>query len=183
GNTTPFTMLHPKLTNSVPEENEPIAIEPKTRKSLKACTLLRSLGRWQWVTMVVAPIKAKFQPTPSRARAIQKCQSEIPAIPITAETMMRARPAPGDPFQPEAGNEGAGGEARRIHAEHVPLQAERRVGDRVIAHDHGERRRGHHQIHHGIGCNPAGDRHDEARLLCDLAQRATVTRSRAWRRL
>jgi len=87
-------MLHPKLTNSVPEENEPIAIEPKTRKSLKACTLLRSFGRWQWVTMVVAPMNAKFQPTPSRARAIQKCQSEIPAIPITAETMMRARPAP-----------------------------------------------------------------------------------------
>src|SRR5262245_32953675 len=87
-------MLQPKLTNSAPEENEPIAIEPKTRKSWKACTLLRSFGRWQWVTMVVAPMKAKFQPTPSRARAIQKCQSEIPAIPITAATMMRARPAP-----------------------------------------------------------------------------------------
>src|SRR5262245_63475705 len=67
GNTTSFTMLQPKLTSSAPEEKEPIAINPNTRKSLKACTLLRSLGRWHVVTIVVAPMKAKFHPTPSSA--------------------------------------------------------------------------------------------------------------------
>src|SRR6516164_2641937 len=94
GNTVSFTAFQPKLTNTAPEANEPSAIEPKTRKSLKACTLLRSFGRWKCVTIVVAAIKAKFQRTPSRAGAAKKCQSEIPAIPITAATMMRARPAP-----------------------------------------------------------------------------------------
>ena len=92
-------------------------------------------------------------------------------------------PRPGDSLEPEAGNKRAGGEARRIHAEHVPLQAERRIGDRMIAHNHGQRRRGHHQIHHGIGCDPAGDRHDKTRLLYDFGQRATLPRRRARRRL
>ena len=46
---------------------------PKIRKSLNAWTLLRSSGRWHWVTSVVAPMKAKFQPTPSSTSPIQKC--------------------------------------------------------------------------------------------------------------
>src|SRR5262249_13670027 len=49
GNTISFTALQPKLTNTAPEANEPSAIEPKTRKSLKACTLFPPFGRWQCV--------------------------------------------------------------------------------------------------------------------------------------
>ena len=164
GNTTSFTVAQPKLASSMPEENEPIAIEPKTRKSLKACTLLRSFGRWHCVTMVVAPMKAKFQPTPSSVSPIQKCQIEMPGDPDRGGDDDEGEAEGGDALDAEAGNQRAGDEARRVHAEHVPLQAERGVGDRMIAHDHGERRRGHHHVHHRIGRDAAGDRHDEARL-------------------
>src|SRR5262249_25632779 len=143
-------MLQPKLTNSAPEENEPIAIEPKTRKSLKACTLLRSFGRWQWVTMVVAPMKAKFQPTPKQGKGDPEMPERNSGNPDHGGDDDEGEPRPGDPLEPETRNKGAGGEARRIHAEHVPLQAERRVGDRAIAHDHGERRRAHPQIHRAM---------------------------------
>src|SRR5262245_14944414 len=79
GNTTSFTMLQPKLTSSAPEENEPIAIDPNTRKSLKACTLLRSFGRWHVVTIVVELMKAKCHATPTIASPNQQWQSETPA--------------------------------------------------------------------------------------------------------
>ena len=36
------------------------AMLPKMRKSLNACTLLRSCGRWHCVTSVVAPMKDRF---------------------------------------------------------------------------------------------------------------------------
>ena len=39
-----LTAAQPKLASSLPEENEPIAIEPNTRKSLNDWTLLRSSG-------------------------------------------------------------------------------------------------------------------------------------------
>ena len=94
GNTTSFTVVQPKLANSMPEENEPTAMDPNTRKSLKACTLLRSVARWHAVTMVVAPMKAKFHPTPSSVSPIQKCQSESPEIPIAAATNRRPSPRP-----------------------------------------------------------------------------------------
>ena len=77
-----MTVLQPKCASSWPDENEPAAIEPNTRKSLSACTLLRSFGRWHCVTKAVAPMKAKFHPTPSSASPIQKCRSEDPAMPI-----------------------------------------------------------------------------------------------------
>ena len=73
--------------------------------------------------------------------------------------------------QPEAQDQRAGEEARRIHADHMPLDAERGLADRMIAHHHGKRRRGHQQIHHRIARKPAGRRYDEARLAHDLAER------------
>ena len=75
---------------------------PKIRKSLNACTLLRSSGRWHWVTIVVAPMKAKFQPTPSSISAVQKCATVMPASPTSAlDAAINASPAEDDPLDPE----------------------------------------------------------------------------------
>ena len=93
-------------------------------------------------------MKAKFQPTPSSVSAIQKCATVMPEMPITALTMISAEPDHDDPLDAEAHDQPAGEEARHEHAEHMPLDAERRVGDRMAAIDHGERRRGHHHVHH-----------------------------------
>ncbi len=58
-----------QVASTFPEPNDPIAIDPNTRKSLKLCTRVRSCGRWVSVTRVVAPMKAKFQPTPSSSKS------------------------------------------------------------------------------------------------------------------
>jgi hypothetical protein len=42
--------------------------------------------------MVVAPTKAKFQPTPRRQSPSQKCQSEIPEMLMSALTTISASP-------------------------------------------------------------------------------------------
>ena len=55
--------------------------------------------------------------------------------------------------------------------------AERRVGDRMAAADHGERRRGHHQVHHRRSCDAADHRDDEARRARDLRQRPAAARA------
>ncbi|MET3337584.1 hypothetical protein ABIF61_006108 [Bradyrhizobium japonicum] len=51
------------------------------------------------------------------------------------------------------------------------MNAEIGIGHGQAAHLHGERRRGHHQIHHGIGDDAAQRRRDEARLRHDREQR------------
>ena len=80
----------------------------------------------------------------------------------------------GDALDAEARDQPAGEEARRIHRQHVPLDAERGVVDRMAAADHGERRRGHQHVHHGVARHAAGDGDDEARHAHDLAQRPRV---------
>src|ERR1043166_5234535 len=45
GSITRLTRYQPKWASIAPETNEPIAMVPKMRKSLKACTLVRSSGR------------------------------------------------------------------------------------------------------------------------------------------
>src|SRR5262245_37151384 len=45
GKTTPLTALQPAAAKSWPDEKEAIAMAPNTRKSLNACTLLRSSER------------------------------------------------------------------------------------------------------------------------------------------
>ena len=75
---------------------------PKTRKSLNAWTLLRSSGRWHWVTMVVAPMKAKFQPIPSSTSAVQKCATVMPARPTTALSDDQGQPGEDDALDAEA---------------------------------------------------------------------------------
>ncbi len=57
------------------------------------------------------------------------------------------------------------------HAEHMPLDAKRRVVLAEAAGNHGERCRGHHQAHQRVGSHAADHRHDEARLAGDLAER------------
>src|SRR6185503_17941391 len=44
GKITSLTVTHPNRASSCPEENELSAMLPKIRKSLNACTLLRSCG-------------------------------------------------------------------------------------------------------------------------------------------
>ncbi len=95
----------------------------------------------------------------------------------------QGEPEPGDARDPEAGDERARDEARGVHAEHVPLDAQRRVGDGMVAHDHRQRRRRHHHVHHGVSGDAAGDRHDEARLLGDLHEWPTIARDGTRRRL
>src|SRR5262249_55120867 len=92
GKTTALTALHPKDARIWPDEKEPIAMAPKTRKSLNACTLLRSSGRWHCVTMVVAATNAKFHPMPRSTRADQKCGTVVPATPIVALTAISRSP-------------------------------------------------------------------------------------------
>ena len=68
GKITSLIAVQPNLSSSWPEENELTAMLPNMRKSLNACTLLRSSGRWHCVTMVVAPMKAKI---PAKAKQHQ----------------------------------------------------------------------------------------------------------------
>ncbi len=71
----------------------------------------------------------------------------------------------------EARDQRAGEEARPVHRHDVPLNAEIGIADREPAHLHGERRRGHHQVHHRVSDHPAHRRRNEARLPRDLEQR------------
>ena len=71
----------------------------------------------------------------------------------------------------EARDQRAREEARPVHRHDVPLNAEIGIADGEPAHLHRQRRRGHHQIHHGIGDDAAQRGRDEARLPRDLEQR------------
>ena len=79
---------------------------------------------------VVAPMKAKFQPTPEQRPARSRnAQTDDPGMPMIARGDQQERkPGGDDPLDAEAHDQRAGEEARREHAEHVPLHAERRVG-------------------------------------------------------
>ena len=73
-------MIHtqPTEVNSDPEAKDATATEPKIRKSLRPWTLPRSSGRYVSVSIVVAPMKPKFQPRPRRISAPQKLARSIP---------------------------------------------------------------------------------------------------------
>ena len=142
--------------------------------------LVALLGRWHCVTMVVAPMKAKFQPKPSSTSAVQKCATVMPDnADIAAASAISASPSAVMRSTPKRDDQRAGDEARRIHRQHVPLDAERRVGHRMAAADHGERRRSHHHVHHRVAGDAAGDRDDEARRRA-RSRRAGAPRRRAF---
>ena len=90
-----------------------------------------------------------------------------------------------DPWRAETRDQRAREEARPVHRHDVPLNAEIGIADGQPAHLHGERRRGHHEIHHGVGDHPAQRGRDEARLPRDLEQRpaAMHVRRRGLRRI
>ena len=121
-------------------------------------------------------MKPKFQPTPSNTSPVQKWATRNAGDPDDRAQHQHAEPDRHNPLDAEPDDQVAGEKARHEHAEHVPLQPERRFADRMIAHHHGERRRGHHHVHHRIAGDAAGDRDDEARLTRDLGQRASFAR-------
>src|SRR5919107_3799539 len=92
-NDTQRTVFQPYVVSRLPDEKEPTAIVPNTRKSLSDCTRVRSSGRWHSSTRAEAPTKPKFQPTPSRIRVIQKCATSIPVSPMAADAAVKASPA------------------------------------------------------------------------------------------
>ena len=75
-----------------------------------------------------------------------------------------------------------GEEARREHADDVPLQHERRVGEVVAAHLHGQRRGRHQQVHHTVAQGGA-QRGDEKRRLAQQHPQWAALGCRATRRL
>ena len=79
-----------------------------------------------------------------------------------------------DPWRAETRDQRSREEARPIHRHDVPLNAEIGIADRKAAHLHGERRRGHHEIHHGIGDHATQGSGNEARLPRDRPQRAAT---------
>src|SRR3979411_3378385 len=87
-----LTAEQPQFASNWPDENDPTAIIPNTRKSLKACTLLRSCGRCVSSTSAEAPTKPKFHPTPSTISAAQKCNAVMPDSPIVAAAASSKRP-------------------------------------------------------------------------------------------
>src|SRR6266700_4010750 len=93
GNTTMLTADQPNFANSCPDENDPIAIIPNTRKSLNACTLLRSWARCVSSTSAEAPTKPKFQPTPNSISVAQKCQVVMPERPMVAAIASSVSPS------------------------------------------------------------------------------------------
>jgi len=65
----------------------------------------------------------------------------------------------------------------------VPLNTEIGIAEAEATQLHGQRRRGHHQIHHRIGHHAANRGGDEARLPDDLNERPSamhVRRRRLW---
>ncbi len=88
-----FTASQPSCDISTPELNEATVTRPMTRKSLSPCTRARSSGRWAPASMVVAPMKPRFQPTPTSASATLKWMSWMPESATTAPAASSASPA------------------------------------------------------------------------------------------
>ena len=95
----------------------------------------------------------------------------MPERPIAAAHGLQQQAERDDPRRAEARDQRAGEEARPVHRHDVPLNAEIGIADAEAAHLHGQRRRGHHQVHHRIGDDAAQRGGDEARLPHDLEQR------------
>ena len=85
----------------------------------------------------------------------------------------------------EARDQRAREKARPVHRHDMPLDAEIGIADGKPADLHGQRRRGHHQVHHGIGDDAADRGRNEPRLPHDFEQRpaAVQIRRRGLRRI
>ena len=68
------------------------------------------------------------------------------------------------------------------HANHMPLQHQRRVRKGQAADLHGDRCGGHQEVHHAITERAGRGRHDENRLAHDHAQRAPARAGRPFGR-
>ena len=94
-----FTACQPASTDppeqfiNPPDEKLAIVTPPNTIKSFKPCIRPRSDGAIAPVSMVVAPIKPKFQPTPSKISAAKKFIRSTPAIATAPAQAKITRPA------------------------------------------------------------------------------------------
>ena len=148
-----------------------VAVVPNTMKSLKACALPRSAGRYVVVSRVVAPTNMKFQPTPFSPSAPRKCHSVVPSSAI-ATPPIKQRDADGhDVEDAEALDQVAGEEGRQEHAHDVHEDGDRRLALAEAALHDGERRGGHHERHHAESDHRARRGHHVGRLRHDLEQR------------
>ena len=59
-----------------------------------------------------------------------------------------------DPRGTEAPDQVAGKERGQEHAEHVPLDDKGRLANSMVVRLHGERRRGHGEVHHAVSRRP-----------------------------
>ena len=64
----------------------------KTAMSLTPCTFAFSAGVWVSVSKVVPPIYMKFQPTPTRISAAQKCMTSTPDKAIATQPRLSSTP-------------------------------------------------------------------------------------------
>ena len=71
-------------------------------------------------------MKPKFQPTPSRISASQKCATDVPGEPNQGAADKQNKPCSDDFRGAEAGDQRPGEEARAEHGQHMPLDAEHR---------------------------------------------------------
>ena len=146
------------------------AEEDRHREGPAPCSSRR--GDSSLVTIAVAPMKPKFQPTPSRTRASQKCHRSMPRWATMAQPPRMTRATGHDPLPAEAADQPAGEEARDVHRQHMPLDAEGGHVGRMPVADHRQRRAGHHEGHQRVGADGADESGDETRLADDLRQRA-----------
>lgn len=82
---------------------------------------------------------------------------------------------------PETHHQPAREEARSVHGENVPLNAESRLIHRVSVTDHGDRRRGHHEGHKAVGDDAYRDGKQVARRRENAEERPGAVRSRGTR--
>ena len=90
----PSTGLPPEQFISPPDATEATVTPPKTSRSLRPCIRPRSCASCAPASMVVAPIKPKFQPTPRRISAIKKLPRSTPCKATAPAPARITSPAP-----------------------------------------------------------------------------------------
>ena len=117
-------------------------------------------------------MKPKFQPIPSRISATKKCPSVTPesATPPAAARMRRpaaiTRSTPKRAISAPVKNDGAN------IASTWPETTSAACGGGEAAADHGERRRGHHEVHQRVADHGDDHRHRDPRRADQLQARA-----------
>ena len=112
----------------------------------------------------------KFQPTPSRSRPAAKWTTSTPRRSTPTQAAINT-PGRDHPHDAEAGDQVAGDEARREHAEHVPLDDGGALGEAEAAGEHRQRGRGHQEVHGDVGHERGEERRDRRRLARDRRER------------